>query len=296
MSTILVGVDLSPESDVAISHAIELARRTGTSVTLALSTFIPPGPDGLSPPMLATYTRYSEILKERLAEEHAKLGELHQRYSGRGVELSQVLLDGLPEDSVPAAAKALDASITVVGTHGRTGFRRLSLGSVAEKIVRAEERPVLVARGPSSPGGYRRIVVGVDFSLPSRKAVQLARSYLAPGGALELVHCWQLPFWSFASGAPTLGEDLIRFQAEVLGDVENTGKQWVAELGDLDGSVLFRSMESSPAAGLDAWARERGADLIVVGSHGNRGLRRWLLGSVAEATVRHAPCSVVVAH
>lgn len=296
MSTIVVGVDLSPECEVAISHALEVARHMGASVTLALSTFVPSGPDGLAPPMLATYTRYAEILKERLAEEHNQLAELRARYSGRGVELSQVLLDGRPEDRIPEASKELGAVLTVVGTHGRTGFSRFSLGSVAEKVVRAEERPVLVARGPAPAGGYRRIVVGIDFSPPSRKAVQLARSYLAPGGSLELVHCWQLPFWSFASGAPTLGEDLVRFQAEVLGDVENTGKQWVAELGDLDGSVTFRSMEASPAAGLDAWARERSADLIVVGSHGNRGLRRWLLGSVAEVTVRHAPCSVVVAH
>jgi nucleotide-binding universal stress UspA family protein len=296
MSTIMVGVDFSPESEIAIAHALELARRMGTSLTLALSTFIPDGPEGLAPSMYATYTRYAEILKERLGEERAQLDALRERYSGRGVELSQVLLDGRPEDRLPEASKQLGAVLTVVGTHGRTGFRRLSLGSVAERVVRGEERPVMVARGAAPTGGYRHIVVGLDFSVPSRKAVQAARSYLAPGGTLELVHCWQLPVWTFAAGGPTVGDNLGQIQADMASSIAETGQKWIDELGELDGKVSFHSFERSPAAGIDLWAREHGADLIVVGSHGHRGLRRWLIGSVAEATVRHAPCSVVVVH
>jgi nucleotide-binding universal stress UspA family protein len=296
MNTIMVGVDFSPESEIAIAHALELSRRMGTTLTLALATFIPDGPEGLSPSMYATYTRYSEILKERLGEERGQLAALRARYTGRGVELSQVLLDGRPEDRLPEASKQLGAVLTVVGTHGRTGFRRLSLGSVAERVVRTEERPVLVARGDAPAGGYRHIVVGLDFSPASRKAVQAALSYLAPGGTLDLVHCWQLPAWSFASGAPNVADNFGQLQADLVEDLAETGKKWLAEVGKIDGEVRFHSFERSPAAGLDHWARERGADLIVVGSHGHRGLRRWLIGSVAEATVRHAPCSVVVVH
>ena len=295
MRTILVGVDFSSESEIAIAHALELARRMGTTLTLAVATYVPDGTEGLVPSQYATYTRYAEVLEVRLGEEREKLDVLRARYSGRGVELSQILLDGLPEDQIPAASKQLGAVLTVVGTHGRTGFRRLSLGSVAEKIVRGEERPVLVARGDAPAGGYRHVVVGLDFSIPSRKAVQAARSYLAPGGKLELVHCWQLPAWAFASLAP-MPDNLGQMQAELIDGIVKTGKQWLAELGELDADVSFHSVESSPAAGLDDWARTRGADLIVVGSHGHRGLRRWLIGSVAEATVRHAPCSVAVVH
>ncbi len=296
MSTILVGVDFSSESDIAIGHAMSLARRLGTSVTLALSTFVPESPEGLSPSLLASYAKYAADLKARLTEERSKLAALHQRLQGQGVEVSQIVLDGRPEDTLPNAAKDLAASVVVVGTHGRTGFRRLAMGSVAERIVRYEERPVLVARGTPPDRGYRHIVVGLDFSPPSRKALQAAHSYLAPGGKIDLLHCWQLPMWSYASGAPLLGDNVAQFQAELLGNIRETGEKWLSELGPVDGTVAFHSLERAPAAGLDFWATENKADLIVVGSHGHTGLRRWLIGSVAEATVRHAPCSVVVVH
>lgn len=296
MSTILVGVDFSPESDTAISHAMGLARRLDVSVTLALSTFVPESPEGLSPSLLASYAKYAADLKARLADERAKLAAVHQRLQGQGVEVSQVVLDGRPEDTIPNAAKDLDAAVVVVGTHGRTGFRRLAMGSVAEKIVRHEDHPVLVARGAAPPGGYRHIVVGLDFSPPSRKALQAAKTYLAPGGKIDLVHCWQLPMWSYASGAPLLGDNVAQFQAELLGSIRETGEKWLAEVGPIDGTIAFHSLERAPAAGLDFWATENKADLIVVGSHGHTGLRRWLIGSVAEAAVRHAPCSVVVVH
>ncbi len=296
MSTIVVGVDFSPESEVAIAHAIELSRRLGTSVTLALATDVIEHPEGLSPGLTASYAKYGADLKAHLSEDLSKLGELREQSAGHGVEIKEMVLDGLPEDQLPILSKELGAAMVAVGTHGRTGFRRLAMGSIAERIVRHEERPVLVARGPAPQGGYHHIVLGLDFSPPSRKALVAARKYLAPGGQLDLVHCWQLPMWSYASSAPLLGDNVAQFRSELLGNIEAAGKKWVEEIGPIDGHVTFHSLESSPAAGLDAWAREHRCDLIVLGSHGYRGLQRWLIGSVAEATVRHAPCSVVVVH
>lgn len=296
MSTIIVGVDFSPECEIAVAHAVGLARRIGASVTLALSTYIPDSPEGLSPGLIASYARYAADLKARLSEERTKLGQLRERFEGQGVELSQIVLDGRPEDTIPKASKELGAILVAVGTHGRTGFRRLSMGSIAEKIVRYEDRPVLVARGPAPSGGYTHIAVGLDFSPPSRKALQAAIGYLARGGQLDVVHCWQLPTWTYAGGAPLLGDNVAQFHAEIADNIRDTGNKWLAEIGAVDGKVAFHSIERSAAAGLDAWATENKADLIVVGSHGHTGLRRLLIGSVAEATVRHATCSVVVVH
>ncbi len=299
MSTIIVGVDFSPESEIAIAHAIEMARRLGTTVTLALATDIIDSPEGLSPGLMASYAKYGMDLKARLAEDLGRLGELREQTSqgsGHSVQIDEVVLDGLPEDQLPILSRQRDAAMVVVGTHGRTGFRRLAMGSIAERIVRQEERPVLVARGPAPQGGYKRIVIGLDFSPPSRKAVQAARRYLAPGGHLDLVHCWQLPMWSYAANAPLFGDNVAQLQSELLANIQEIGKKWLDEIGLIDGQVEFHSLERSPAAGIDIWASEHGADLVVVGSHGYRGLQRWLIGSVAEAVVRHATCSVVVVH
>jgi nucleotide-binding universal stress UspA family protein len=91
-------------------------------------------------------------------------------------------------------------------------------------------------------------------------------------------------------------DNLQQLHVDMLGSIDELGKKWLAEIGGIDGEVGFHRLERSPAVGLDAWATEHQADLLVVGSHGYRGLQRWLIGSVAEATVRHAPCSVVVVH
>ncbi|NJM91032.1 MAG: universal stress protein [Myxococcales bacterium] len=296
MRTILTGIDFSPESELAVEHALALARRLGCTVTLAVATFLPDLPEGLSPSMMASYQRFSADLGSRLQSERARLEELRQRYVGQGVELSHVILDGRPEDALPQAAKDLNALAVVVGSHGRTGLRRIAMGSVAEKIVRVEERPVLVARGPAPRGGYQRVVVGLDFAPAAKKALLAARDCLAPGGSLELLHCWQLPLWSYAGGAPMISDNVAQFRQDMLADLQRTGERWLSETGSIDGSVSFHVLERPASVGLDDWARERKADLIVVGSHGYRGLQRWLIGSVAEATVRHAHTSVLVVH
>lgn len=296
MSTIVVGVDFSPESEAAVAHAVQLARRLGAGVTLALATDAIEGPENLSPGLMAAYVKYGADLKAKLAEDLLRLGAMCEQEAGQGVAVDHVILDGQPEDQLPSYARQVEAELVVVGTHGRTGFRRLAMGSIAERVVRSVDRPVLVARGQAPQGGYRHIVLGLDFSPPSRRAVHAARKYLAPGGKLDLVHCWQMPMWSYAASAPLLGDNVAKLQSELLGNIQATGQKWLSELGPIDGHVAFHSLERSPAAGLDGWAQEHQADLIVVGSHGYRGLQRWLIGSVAEATVRHAPCSVMVVH
>ena len=60
--------------------------------------------------------------------------------------------------------------------------------------------------------------------------------------------------------------------------------------------MIFSTVQAPPAYGIQEKDEVNGLDLIVMGSHGRRGVRRWLLGSVAEVTVRHAPCSVLVVH
>jgi nucleotide-binding universal stress UspA family protein len=61
-----------------------------------------------------------------------------------------------------------------------------------------------------------------------------------------------------------------------------------------DAELRFRQVQLPPARGVVELAHELDADLVVVGSHGRRGVRRWILGSVAEVAARHAPCSTLI--
>jgi len=283
---IVVGVDFSPESDRAVAHAMDVARRTGSPLTLVHVGLVPDEPVGLSPSMAETAETMRTVLLERLAQDRAQLADLRERLSGQGVEVSHVVVDGFADTAVAKAARELDARMVVVGTHGRTGFRRLVLGSVAEKTIRTAEMSVLVPRGDAPSGGYQRVVVGTDFSDGARHALVQALEVAAPEAKVRVVHAWALPY------------GLVDLDGRVVSRLYQDAEAAAAALRD---DPLLRARpnttvevgDGSPAMLLDSLSDE--ADLIVVGSHGRRGFRRFLLGSVAEATVRHARCSVLVA-
>jgi nucleotide-binding universal stress UspA family protein len=136
------------------------------------------------------------------------------------------------------------------------------------------------------------IVCGVDFSATSRPALEhsadLARRL---GAKLTLLHVWHGP----AEGreprgaAPAAARDV---EAELARELEG----WKREAERITGrDVEAVVRRGAPAAEIGRFAEERKADLVVVGTRGRTGLERAVLGSVAEAVVRHAPCAVLVA-
>ena len=295
-ATIVAGVDFSPESEIATHQALGIAERLGARLVLVHVGLVPAAPEGIPPSMEPTARTYRGVLLDRLESDRRRLDELRHRLAGHGVDVSVMVIDEFPDTGVAAAAHQLSADLIVVGTHGRTGFRRLLLGSVAEKTIRLAEQSVLVARpSPAEHGAYHRILVGTDFSPLGERALDRALELAAPGAEVHLIHCWTPP-------GPELGLDTLELTTltatlrdELVHHHTTEAARLFAARSHFPVELRFQPLESSPAAGLDDLATRLLADLIVVGSHGRRGVRRLLLGSVAEATVRHAPCSVLVA-
>ena len=288
MRKILVGIDLSCESQLAAAHALDLARRRDATIVLAMVAALP---DAAA---LVPDTWYGEAIRKRFARERQELGKIQERLTRGGPEVSQVVVDGFVDEVLPAVASRTGADLLVVGTHGRTGFRRAFLGSVAERMVRVAPCSVLVARGPAPIGGYARIVVGTDFSSSARRALRLATSVAARTARVDIVHCWQaydgLPTEIPFGGPPDGGELAIGAAIAARG-----AELVAAAREDSDLDVRFRQVAVAPPHGLVEHAAAIQADLLVVGTHGRRGLSRLLLGSVAEGTVRHAGCATLVA-
>jgi nucleotide-binding universal stress UspA family protein len=280
---ILVGVDFSPSSLRAVEHAMAIARPRGAPVVLAHVAAIPPPRD------VSGDDAFAALLRERLAADRAALADLRDRFAGQGIELSQILHDGFADAALADIAREVGAALIVVGTHGRTGVRRWMLGSVAEKTVRLADASVLVARGEARPGGYRRIVVGTDYSDLAWRAVARALELAAPDAEIRVVHAWQAPYVEYDLTGEILAK--LRESAEAEAQVHRVR---VRELPRPPGiSMRLELADGVPFEALDELSTE--SDLVVVGSHGRRGVRRFILGSVAEATVRHARCSVLVA-
>jgi nucleotide-binding universal stress UspA family protein len=145
-----------------------------------------------------------------------------------------------------------------------------------------------------------KILLAVDGSECSEAAVRVVLTEFRPEGTevrvLDAVEWLKDMPASFAFGmAPGLAEAVVTFRDES----NQRAGQLVARIADALGAAGFRTSVSTPEADprhaiIDA-ATEWPADLIVMGSHGRRGIDRVLMGSVAEAVVRHAPCSVHIA-
>lgn len=293
MRKIVVGVDLSSSSEHALGHAVDAARHTGAEVVMVMVDVVPDVPPVVDPSSVLIAEAYTRTLAERLAAERTQLAELRERWQGRGAELSQLIVDGHADERLPAVAAELKADLIVVGSHGRTGVKRWLIGSVAERVVRLAQQSVLVARGEAPAGGYQRVVIGTDFSPGAEHALRRAIPLLAPDARLELVHGWAGP-WSMPETAVLVHASMRTNLLNALTDTAERMASILREGGRGDVRINARLVNSSPAPALADVASEMHADLVVVGSHGRRGLRRLILGSVAEVTVRHAPCSVLV--
>ena len=194
-------------------------------------------------------------------------------------------------------AAEIPADLIVTSTRGRTGLKRVLLGSTAERLVQYAPCPVFVNRWAKSNGETERdiknIVVPVDFSDCSlaglRYAVRFARKL---GARIILLHIIDLGPVMMTTGygdydSPPYTEAARRRCRDQM-------QAFVKEVNFGDVPVETSAVAGfCPASIVEIAAKER-ADLIIMSTHGRTGLRHVLLGSVAERTVRYATCPVLV--
>ena len=184
-------------------------------------------------------------------------------------------------------AAGLDASLVVVGARGMSGFKSLLLGSVSRYVLHAATGPVAVIRGDAGHG-RNPVVVGLDGSQPSRRALTWAVDY-ARCRTLRLValHSWIPPYSPLGLYAPP---DLARQQAAMKQFLED-------ELAAVDESNLVERIERRVAedrASAALLGASCDASLVVVGSRGRGQLSNTLLGSVSDQVSHYATSPVVV--
>jgi universal stress protein A len=196
----------------------------------------------------------------------------------------ELLLEyGTEHSAILQAAERVDAGLIVVGH----GSQEHSLSGTSERVVRHAHCPVLVAR-PTRKGC---VLAATDFSDPANPAIEAAASEAARRGLdLNLIHAIDLvPYFVVSDGMvpATLSADFSKEMYQTLQtrldecSARVSAKQSLLVTGSADTEIL------SASASLPA-------DLVVVGTHGRSGLSRLALGSVAEAVVRGARCSVLV--
>ncbi|UQA58051.1 universal stress protein [Polyangium aurulentum] len=135
--------------------------------------------------------------------------------------------------------------------------------------------------------GANAIVVPIDFEEASLKALDLAKELAAQtGGEVVLVHVYQIPVYTYPGLEPTL---VPSFHAEVTA----AAKRAMATISTQAGNLRAMLREGEPATEILAAAEEAGARMIVMGTHGRKGIAHFFLGSVAEKVVRKSPIPVM---
>ena len=290
VETILVATDLSPAADEALRQGHERALAGTRLVVCHVIPSFSPVP-GLSPevdePMSVQFLEVRRQIAEEVVRRTISV-------TGRKTADFDVLLEeGNAYAAIVRRAEECGADLLVVGSHGATGLTRVLLGSVADKVIRYAHCPVLIAR----PGNKltRRILVATDLSEPSFPAVAAAaREARRTDAALTIVHCIEsvTSIHGFELGGMWPREEEHSKEHEQLRLKAHVKLDDVLAQHEVTGDR--RVVAGSPVAAIMSVCDELRPDLLVVGTRGRTGLRRVILGSVAEAVARLAPCSVLI--
>ncbi|MAE67209.1 MAG: hypothetical protein CMJ18_23355 [Phycisphaeraceae bacterium] len=283
--TLLVPTDFSEGSLQAVRHARDLV--SDVSRLHVLHVVTPIGVDGLEP-VSGTATRDETLVRRALKHLRDELED--PVFAGSQMNVQA----GDPGLVIADEARRVGADLIVMPSHGYSGVKHLLLGSVAERVVRCAPCPVLVLRLDDAAEEIDRIISGpqpvlapVDFSEASVHAAVTARKIVSDVRSLHVVHV--------LTPAAEQGPEVVYGDATEPELRRRRLEQLRRQFSDADLSeATFTVVPGRAGLTIAGHARQIGAEMIVIASHGYTGLKHLLLGSVAERVLRHAPCSVLV--
>lgn len=288
-NVIVVAVDGSEASDVAVHWAANSAKKRGQPLKLVTAYTMPQFmyADGMVPPQ----ELYDELEGEA-GDKIDKARRIVEEFDS-SIEVSHEVREESPIDFLLALSE--DAGMLVMGSRGLGGLSGLVMGSVSAAVVSHAECPVVVVRKDNDvteTNKYGPIVVGVDGSEVSRKAIEIAfREAQARQAPLRAVHAWS------DAQFHTSYVSVVEAQSQMDQLIEDHERLLTSELAPL--------MEKYPEVEVEEIVeRERpiyslkeaaeGAQLLVLGSHGRGGFKGMLLGSTSRALLQYAPCPMMV--
>jgi len=298
--TILVPMDGSEFSARAFPVAVELAHRTGATIHLALvhdpSAYMPFVPGEVAVPVYdaALVREHREADQSRLDRAVASLGASAVRVIG-------TLLDGTVIDSLVEYGQQVASELTIMTTHGRGGFARLRLGSVATAYLTRSTTPVLLVHGaghdavshpsPALPTGV--LLCPLDGSPFAERILPHAAAFADACGMTLEVFSVTTPH---AVDMAPFGTEALLADPSFLEQEERDRQDYLTRLASHSARGTTTHGVTDMAVGraiLDEAART-GAGAIAMATHGRGGIARVVLGSVADEVIRHSSLPVLV--
>jgi nucleotide-binding universal stress UspA family protein len=289
---VLCPVDLSESSVRSLAHAAALARWYDAHLTVlhVVPTWEPVQIRGYPGDPIRVV---NPMPREQVLEKVRRAMDL----TAKAPNAILIAESGDPSTTIVDQAISTSADLIVMGTHGRRGFRRLLLGSVAETVLHEAPCPVLTVppaahAATSEAVILKRILCPIDFSPSALQALAFALDLARQAdGLVTLLHVVE---W-LAEEEPRASAhfNVPEYRAYMASDAKERLRLLVAEESrtwvDIDNVVVFgrahrkilRSAETKPA------------DLIVMGAQGRGGLELALFGSTTQQVIRGATCPVL---
>ena len=287
---ILCPIDFSDTSHHALAHAAAFARWYEARLTLLYVFVNLPALD--LPPMVL-----EESDRERL------IGQMREfaAFVPPSVQIDcQVREERLVHEAILGEIEASPTDLLVMGTHGRSGFQRLFLGSVTEKVIRKVKCPTMIVppRAPDiatdAPVEFHRLLCPIDFSEGSLAALEYAINLAEEAdGKLTLLHVTELPA-ALTQEALIEVDELARIHETAVEGARKKLANLIPENARAYCSIDATVVEGRAYREILSRATEKKADLIVMGVHGRGALDLLLFGSTTHHVIRASACPVLI--
>jgi nucleotide-binding universal stress UspA family protein len=285
---VLVAIDFSPGSRAAFEWATTLAqglraRLVALHVTPAYVTFeqLP-----AFPPLAPVDPERQRVVREELERFVAPA-------EASGPLVETFLRDGDPADEILAHAAETDVDLIVLGVHGRRGFERWMLGSVAERVARRASCSVLGVPAGKEGAAFGRVLCGLDLSSSSaatlEQAVAVAQALRA---SLRVLYVADGSHW-YEPG-PLSGVDVEAMREAVAKSARERLHDLIARHVPKGVSVDIVIAFGSATKEVERVAGE-GADMVVLGATSSSGVDRFFFGSTAQHVLRACVAPVLLA-
>jgi len=203
--------------------------------------------------------------------------------------IHRVVLSGKPCEEIIKFQEHKNADLIVMGARGVSAIESILLGNTADRVLRNAKCPVVVTRGDFKTYKINKILVPTDLSEYSEytleQVVELAR---ASSAEIDLLHVLDVHTYD-----PNKVEDFMKSdKGEILQKKVRDAMKMPDGAEDVSiNKVVIRGFDIS--AEIANYARENNVGMIVMSSHGRRGISKLLLGSVTDKVIRIAPCPVM---
>ena len=208
---------------------------------------------------------------------------------------------GRAEEVIIEHGKTDPGTLITMATHGRSGLNRFLLGSIAEKVLRGSANPLLIVRATEEAkaegeAGFKTVIVPLDGSELAQSVLPTVAEWAQSLGVeVTLFRAYHIPYNAYAGDDGFYAVNYDELIQSVREETDEYLKQQVAVLKKLGvEKVSAVSQEGFAGDEILSMGKKTPGGLIAMCSHGRSGVRRFVLGSVAEAVVRHTPDPVLV--